>query len=538
MVAPDFAVRGDPAAIRARAATTVAKGQAFDDTGAALARISVDGWTGRAADHFRDAHDLEPDRWTRAGDGFRTAGRALEAYAGAVEEAQRVAAWARGEYARGDQVTASARAAYDADVARARAEVAAAAARGETMTLTIHPFHDPGQAVRDGAVSEFAQATTALDAAAQTCADQVRVGCRDAPEKPGWLESGLRFVGGIFEGAGEAIWDLVTLTPFSTVNMIGDLWKLSTGELTPEELATKYRLSIESVGDLVQALQDDPVAFGKELGKGLLDWDTWADDPARAIGHLVPDLIIAAATAGSGTAATGASHLDDLGSLSRLDDLADLRRLEDLDDLGDLARLDDVGRLDDLGGLDDLGRLDGPGDLDFLDDLGDIERLDHLPPELSVDEVKALNAYSGPLYDDLNAHLRGLTDSGAYSTEQLGHVAAEISDGLGKLPAVPGDTLRGTNLPDSVLDGIRPGGSFSDPAFFSTSTSETVAQQFRAGGNTMFHVDGTSGRSIEGLSQFSSEAEILFDQGTRFTVVDKVWNDAGGYWDIFLKEAP
>jgi hypothetical protein len=31
-----------------------------------------------------------------------------------------------------------------------------------------------------------------------------------------------------------------------------------------------------------------------------LDWDTWADDPARAIGHLVPDAVAAVATAGTG----------------------------------------------------------------------------------------------------------------------------------------------------------------------------------------------------------------------------------------------
>ena len=51
-------------------------------------------------------------------------------------------------------------------------------------------------------------------------------------------------------------------------------------------------------------LTTDPIGFGKELGKSLLDWDTWADDPARAIGHLVPDAIVAVATAGTGALAT------------------------------------------------------------------------------------------------------------------------------------------------------------------------------------------------------------------------------------------
>ena len=116
----------------------------------------------------------------------------------------------------------------------------------------------------------------------------------------------------------------------------------------------KYELSLETVEGMWNALQDDPVEFGKQLGKGLLDWDTWADDPARAIGHLVPDAIVAVATAGSGTAATrGAAAAEDgvdaLTGLSRMDDLAGLSKI---DDLGELSKLDDLG---DLSHLDDLG---------------------------------------------------------------------------------------------------------------------------------------------------------------------------------------
>ena len=55
---------------------------------------------------------------------------------------------------------------------------------------------------------------------------------------------------------------------------------------------------------MFDALQDDPLEFGKNLGKAMLDWDTWADDPARALGHLLPDAIAAVATGGAGTAAT------------------------------------------------------------------------------------------------------------------------------------------------------------------------------------------------------------------------------------------
>lgn len=346
---PDFTISGNPAAVRERATITYDKGQLFFDTGEALSKIDTSGWTGRAADHFREAHDLEPHRWYDAGNGFRTAGTALQNFATALEEAQRVAAWAQTEYERGEQVTRDARAAYDADVADARQKLAA----GVYSSLTIEPFVDPGQPIRDNALAEFNTAKATLEEAAQVCAGQVRAGCAAAPEEPSWWESGLRFVGGIFQGAGEAIWDIVTLTPFSPINMIQDQWKLLTGELTPEELAKKWELSLETVGDMWNALRDDPVEFGKNLGKGLLDWDTWADDPARAIGHLVPDAIAAVATAGTGTLATrgikgGADALDALADISRMS------RFSHLDDLGDLSRL---GHLDDLRHLDDLGDL-------------------------------------------------------------------------------------------------------------------------------------------------------------------------------------
>jgi hypothetical protein len=55
-----------------------------------------------------------------AGDGFVTAASGLEAFATAIENAKTRAGWAEGEYARGEQVTTDARAAYDADVAAAR----------------------------------------------------------------------------------------------------------------------------------------------------------------------------------------------------------------------------------------------------------------------------------------------------------------------------------------------------------------------------------------------------------------------------------
>lgn len=345
---PDFTIRGNPEAIRARATLTSEKGTLFDDTGAALAKIDTAGWTGRAADNFRDAHDLEPDRWYKAGNGFRRAGAALLAYADAVEQAQTTAAWAQGEYERGDQETGDYRGWFDSETHRLQTGLA----NGTYSTVTLPVWSDPGNEIRGNAISELDAARATLDDAAQLCADEVKAGCADAPEEPSWWESGLKFVGGIFQGAGEALWDIATMLPFSPANLIQDAWKLATGDLTPEELAKTYELDWETAVGMWEALRDDPVEFGKNLGKGLLDWDTWADDPARAIGHLVPDAIAAVATGGTGAVATRGAK----GGLDALDALADLGKLDNLADLGRLDELGALGRLDELGDLSSLER--------------------------------------------------------------------------------------------------------------------------------------------------------------------------------------
>ena len=205
---PDFTIKGNPAGIRSRALTMSDKGQVFYDTGDGLAKIDTAGWTGRAADHFRDAHDLEPERWYKAGNGFKKAAAALQTYASELESAQSVADWARDEHARGDAETERAQGRYGSYMDQMRSYW------GSGGTDVAEPFVDSGEAIRQNAITEFNSAKGDLDNAAHLCAGQVREGCADAPEEPEWWESGLRFIGGVFEGAGEAIWDLLTMVPF------------------------------------------------------------------------------------------------------------------------------------------------------------------------------------------------------------------------------------------------------------------------------------------------------------------------------------
>ncbi len=403
---PDFEIEGSPGNIRSRALTMEQKGQLFYDTGDALSKIDVSGWTGRAADEFREAHDLEPDRWIKSGNGFKKAAAGLTTYAGELEDAQRRADEAKAEYERGQRESESARTQYDSYMGRMRTYWAGGG------TDQAEPFVDWGDPIQQEALRAMQAVRADLDTAAHTCAGQVKAGCADAPEEPNWLESGLTFVGGILEGAGEAVWDLLTMVPFSPVNLVMDAYKLATGDLTPEELMKKYELSAENAWEMAKGiytgLTTDPIGFGKELGKSLLDWDTWADDPARAIGHLVPDAVVAVATAGTGALATRGAKgtmdiIDGLSDLRHLDDLADLRHL---DDLGDLRRLDNMP--DDLRNL-----IDKPvGDLTP----GEIERLTEARNAIRIEPGTPLQrVIPEDMYDD---YLRGSSTDPRFNPDQ------------------------------------------------------------------------------------------------------------------------
>ena len=90
--------------------------------------------------------------------------------------------------------------------------------------------------------------------------------------------------------------------------------------MTAEEIAAKWELKGEDAQGMLDALQEDPLEFGKTSARRC--WTgPWSDDPARALGHLLPDAIIAFFTAGSGTLATrgakgGVDAIDALGGLS------------------------------------------------------------------------------------------------------------------------------------------------------------------------------------------------------------------------------
>ena len=148
---PDFEIEGNPGNIRSKAVTMEQKGQLFYDTGDALSKIDVAGWTGRAADEFREAHDLEPERWVKAGNGFKKAAAGLTTYAGELEEravARRVGP--QGVRARASGSRRARARQYDSYMGRMRTYWSSGG------TDQAEPFVDWGDPIQQEALAELA----------------------------------------------------------------------------------------------------------------------------------------------------------------------------------------------------------------------------------------------------------------------------------------------------------------------------------------------------------------------------------------------
>ena len=288
-----------------------------DGLGGAAARVrAIDSgeWVGPAGDAFRAVVDVEPGRFDDAAHAFAATATAVQGYAAVLRDAQ---AGARAAITLAEHAQAATRAwqgrvdRYDADVRAARG----ADDPGRALDRLTRPApYDPGADDRARAESVLADARERVRAAGEAASRRVSVAWEHAPREPHWWEKAGHFVAEIGTGAWEA-----------TAGLVGLAWSMSPPRLIVDPLGWQ-----RDVTDLGRGLALG-VQHPAELGKALLDWDTWAESPGRAIGHLVPDLLLALATAGSGTvasrAARGAAALDDLADVAttfqRLDRLGE-----------------------------------------------------------------------------------------------------------------------------------------------------------------------------------------------------------------------
>jgi hypothetical protein len=245
------------------------------DAARELRRIDTAAWVGPAGEAFRTAIGELPEKLERGSSSFARAAAALSGYARVLRDAQSDAGLAG-------------RRAADADAATASWQQARA-----TQARDASPY-DPGADDRRAAEQLLAGAHERIEAAARHTAQVLADARSGAPHEPGLLSKAVHALGSFLQGAGEATWSLAELG-----------WKLSPTYATVDPLGFVRNTEAMAKG-LVYGVEHP-----KDLGKALIDYDTWRTDPARALGHLVPDLVLIAATAGAGEAGAAAGRAAD-----------------------------------------------------------------------------------------------------------------------------------------------------------------------------------------------------------------------------------
>lgn len=153
---------------------------------------------------------------------------------------------------------------------------------------------------------------------------------------------------------------------------------------------------------------------------------------------------------------------------------------------------------------------------------------------VSPRELYALGDYTAksgsafPDYKSINTYLRsngeqtvmgrGTMLVSTTMKKQLDSHVLNMQNGLTKLPDYQGQVFRGAPLSSEQIEKYKVGETITEPSFSSASRSERVAEGYAYGG-AFFVIESKHGKSIEGLSSFSSEQEVLFKAGTQFEVV-------------------
>jgi hypothetical protein len=268
MSAPTL-IPGDVAAVGALA--TRLGNVAFETRYAAtqLERLHTDTWVGKAADAFgRQAGELPP-KLHRAADAFDAAQSAYRTFTVDLAAAQEQARRAIGIWAIADGDTATWR------------------ARMETLTTDdpARSLPDPGAALRSEAAAVFEDALAMVDASARRAAQALHEAAAAAPHGPGfwskvWHET-CEFADGVWDGS---------------VGLVKFAWEFSPirAVLDPDG----FTRDAEQMGEALWWGAQHPVDFAEAVA------NEWMEHPAHAVGELVPGLLLAAATGGTGLAPT------------------------------------------------------------------------------------------------------------------------------------------------------------------------------------------------------------------------------------------
>ena len=195
----------------------------------------------------------------------------------------------------------------------------------------------PGRATMQGAEADFQALVDGVNASGTALIAALDAGIAKLPERT-WGDAAWRTAGSLLLGVYEGVEALGKLMMLGLPDLSADLGRLWRGEITPAEFQAKYvDIPLNTISTIASGIANDPGKFFTELGKSLVDWDTWADDPGRAFGRIIPDIVITIATAGAAAGAKGLTGSARLAYVGR-EVFLQATHISDVQDIAHLSR--------------------------------------------------------------------------------------------------------------------------------------------------------------------------------------------------------
>jgi uncharacterized protein YukE len=265
-----------------------------------MAKLDSGTWIGAAAEAFRSSVAKVFDELEQASFAFEEAALAVRTYAAVFRDAQADVVRALALIDEADRESKR----WSATNSQALIQNFTAPYTG---TLAPLAPDDPGESIRRQGCTLVTEARDRVTAAACHATDRLQTAAKHAPRNHGLWSGVAHVVSEVGAGAFE-----------STKGVAEFAFKLTPGyELIDPE---GYVENAEGVFRGLVYGAAHPVDFAKAV----LDWDTWADSPGRAIGHLLPAIALVVASAGAGAtvpAAEAGAAAEGAGALREATDL-------------------------------------------------------------------------------------------------------------------------------------------------------------------------------------------------------------------------
>ncbi|GAA2216064.1 hypothetical protein GCM10009850_115330 [Nonomuraea monospora] len=318
-------------------------------------------------------------------------------------------------------------------------------------------------------------------------------------------------------------------------------------DYSPTRAAVDFMGWQRSVNDLTQSLIS-AVQNPAEFGKAVLDWDTWASNPERAFGRLIPDILAAVTSAGATSTASAGTRA--VGALGRAARNTFRRKPSSSSTPGELGRIGETPpplRADGQphgstpeprpGGDSSASKPTAPSTDLPKEPLrhrtnadGRAWAQDHMPlPELIEEELRALQYYGRSGYAEINSALRKkAADPGVSWSPEVSDYITAMDQAIAK-SHLPADVVLHRGVGKKLLDSLGVdiksvdemqrlrGRVITEPGYLSTSVGRRGG--FDGDVRVMLRVPkGYEALNMYPITGLITEREILLRRGTTYIV--------------------